>query len=71
MKLTAMCSQCSYDQLVLPEEGEQDQMVRCSACNAELGDKAAVKNALREAAEKDAKQLTDDFKKKLGKRGFK
>ena len=71
MKLTATCGKCGNDQLLIPDAGDKDQMVRCSKCKTDVGDKAAVTKKLREAGEKEAKKIVDDLKKTLRKAGFK
>ncbi|MFJ2362505.1 hypothetical protein ACIPIN_02095 [Pseudomonas sp. NPDC087697] len=71
MNITATCGACGSDQLVIPEAGAKDQMVRCSKCKAEVGDKAAIQKKLRQTAEKEAEKLKAELKKKLSKIGFK
>ena len=71
MKLTATCGKCGNDQLLIPDAGDKDQMVRCPKCKTDVGDKAAVTKKLREAGEKEAKKIVDDLKKTLRKAGFK
>ena len=71
MKLTATCGKCGNDQLLIPDAGDKDPMVRCPKCKTDVGDKAAVTKKLREAGEKEAKKIVDDLKKTLRKAGFK
>ena len=52
MQISAVCAACGSKMLVIPDDNEADQMVRCSECNADIGDKAAVTEKLREAAKK-------------------
>lgn len=66
MQISAVCAACGSKMLVIPDD-EADQMVRCSECNADIGDKAAVTEKLREAAKKEADQLVQDMKKRLDK----
>ena len=67
MQISAVCAACGSKMLVIPDEGEADQMVRCSECNADIGDKAAFTAKLREAAQKEADKIVQDMKKRLGK----
>ena len=67
MQISAVCAACGSKMLVIPDDDEVDQMVRCSECNTDIGDKAAVTAKLREAAQKEADKLVQDIKKRLGK----
>ncbi|WP_377706254.1 hypothetical protein ACFMKY_18065 [Pseudomonas protegens] len=67
MRISAVCSACGCKTLLIPDDDEADQMVRCSECNADVGDKAAVKAKLHEAAKKEADKIVQDMKKRLDK----
>lgn len=67
MQISAVCAACGSKMLVIPDDNEADQMIRCSQCNADIGDKAAVTAKLREAAKKEADKLVQDIKKRLDK----
>ncbi len=67
MQISAVCAACGSKMLVIPDDTDVDQMVRCSECNADVGDKAAVTAKLKEAAKKEADKLVQDMKKRLEK----
>lgn len=64
MKVTASCRACGSEMLRIPDDDDQDQMIRCASCNAEIGEKQAVQRQLREAAKKEVESL---LKKTLSK----
>ncbi|MEN5029127.1 hypothetical protein [Pseudomonas sp. Ps21-P2] len=71
MQIKAKCAACGSEQLLIPGDGEKDQMIRCAKCNANVGDKKAVNEALRKRAKQEADKMIADLKKGLGKAGFK
>ncbi|MBA1200496.1 hypothetical protein G7009_01590 [Pseudomonas capeferrum] len=71
MDIKATCKACGSDKLVIPEEGESDQMVRCSDCSALLGSKQDIQQGLREAAAEQARKMKEELSKSLSKLGFK
>lgn len=71
MQIKATCGACGNDLLLIPDDAEEDQMVRCSKCKADVGEKSEVQRELKKAAEKQAEQIKADFIKKLKKAGFK
>ena len=70
MKLTAVCSKCGSDQLLIPGYDDENQMLRCAQCNANAGYKTATDKKPRGAGDIELKKLIDDFNKKLDKTGF-
>lgn len=71
MQLKATCGACGSDLLQIPDASEKDQMIRCSKCNADVGEKSEVQRELRKAAEKQAEKIKADLTKSLKKAGFK
>ena len=70
MKLTAVCSKCGSDQLLIPGCEDENQMLRCAQCNANASYKTATDKISRGADDIELKKLIDDFNKKLGKTSF-
>lgn len=71
MQIKATCAACGSEQLLIPSDDEEDQMIRCGKCNADVGDKKAVSEVLRKRAKQEADKMIADLKKGLGKAGFK
>ncbi|GEM_PF-3004880 len=71
MQIKATCAACGSEQLLIPSDDEQDQMIRCGACNADVGDKKAVSEALRKRAKQEAEKAIADLKKSFSKAGIK
>ena len=70
MKLTAVCSKCGSDQLLIPSHEDENQMLRCAQCNANASYKTAADKKSRGAEDVEMKKLIDDFNKKLDKTSF-
>ncbi|CAB5584497.1 Uncharacterised protein [Pseudomonas putida] len=71
MSIKATCAACGSDQLEVPQDDDQDQMVRCGSCKADVGDKASIQKLLKQKAEEEAAKLVAGLKKSLSKIGFK
>lgn len=53
MKLSAKCGTCGSDQLLIPNYGDENQMLRCAGCDAEVGYEAGANKKSGEAAENE------------------
>lgn len=71
MQLKATCGACGSDLLQIPDASEKDQMVRCSKCNADVGEKSEVQRKLKKAAEDQVEKIKADLINSLKKAGFK
>ena len=47
MEIKARCGACGSDMLRIPDEDEADQMVRCSECGGDVGEKSEIQKQLR------------------------
>ena len=67
MQISATCAACGSKEFVIPDDDEADQMVRCNACKADVGNKAEVTAKLRQAAQKEADKMVQDLKNSISK----
>lgn len=58
MKLSAKCGTCGSDQLLIPNYGDENQMLRCAGCDAEVGYDAGANKKLDEAADNERDALS-------------
>ena len=58
MKLSAECGACGSDQLLIPNYGDENQMLRCERCDAEVGYEAGANKKLGEAADNERAALS-------------
>ncbi|WP_456015754.1 ECs_2282 family putative zinc-binding protein [Pseudomonas fluorescens] len=67
MQVSASCSACGSKTFVIPDEGEEDQMIRCADCGVDVGDKQKVLEALQSKAKEEVDKLIDST---IGKSGL-
>lgn len=58
MKLSKECGECGSDQLLIPNYGDEIQMLRCEGCDAEVGYEAGATKKTDEAAENERAALS-------------
>ncbi|USZ48103.1 hypothetical protein [Halomonas sp. DN3] len=71
-RVSAQCQNCGSDQFRIPDDEEQDQMIRCASCETEIGDKAEVMAELRKRATDEAEKQVGDMIERTfkGSKGF-
>lgn len=71
-RVSAKCQNCGSDQFQIPEDGDQDQMIRCASCETEIGEKTEVMAELRQRATQEAEKQVGDMMERTfkGSKGF-
>lgn len=71
MKLSAVCNNCDSDQLLIPEYGDENQMLRCAQCDASADSEISAHKRRCDSGDVERNKELDDFYNKLDKVGFK